>query len=918
MLSSKTKRLLSALAILSVLAAAVCGWLGSSIHPAHLLSTVSDGERVWALDQRKDSYRFYRTDATGALHAQIETPAQSGNTYVSYGDLLLDGGIVYVLGRTASIAGDLILSETVYRCNFEKRRLDAIWQLPVNDARKDTNLAPQIHDGVLFCVWSDYTGKTATARLLQASEGQALKDTKGVSFDIGVGFTDFFAAESGAFAFTTPAGEVYALFPDEKEAKRLWPAGSGGQPIILFANDGENRIYVGGATGVVSVIDLDGSRRAVAAPYATNDTAFFEGLDGVAYQPDGGFTAASANGTALTLYPAEGDMVTLSQFTAPSGRVALWAILGFLGVWAAAALLALLARLFLVLTHGKIPIVTKLLAAFLPILILSLLIMNALVTQIFTRQLVDGQYERLYLLTSQQTATLNAAYVRDMDMSQAFDSVYFYELRAALNVLPDQGAVYSSGGQADADAQQVYNSNYFWLFKLEDGNLVSLICEQDYIGVPVEAMYAPEIVQSFYDAVDTQKSIRADFRDTFGSWTVLLTPVLDNRGDVVGVIETGDTRQSLDYAVAQGAKRLTALNLIVLAGLALLLSGVLVYSLGPLKTLKERVGQISDGNLGVQAPERGNDEVSEITRVFNAMSRNVEFRDKELRATSDGFSRFVPARVFDLLEKPSVIDVHLADQTSVDATVLNCSMDAFDELARQLRSKEMFRLINQVLARLVPVVDETGGLVDRFDRAGLLAIYTGGAEQALNAAVTLCQRVRSSHLEDAENTQTDFHVALSAGPAMIGIVGANQRLEAMTISENTNFTAFLRPLARKYGAAILLSGSAAARIENFAHRYHARTLGFVYLRAQERLERLYDVYDGDDEATRRRKDETRESFEKGVALYCSRQYYDARLLFIEVLKQHRGDEAAKQYLYLCDTRYRQEVEDNAPIYMETY
>ena len=126
--------------------------------------------------------------------------------------------------------------------------------------------------------------------------------------------------------------------------------------------------------------------------------------------------------------------------------------------------------------------------------------------------------------------------------------------------------------------------------------------------------------------------------------------------------------------------------------LAALLSAVIAISLHPLGILKKRVQDISDGHLGVQAPAKGRDEVGEITRVFNTMSRNVEFRDKEIRLTSEGYSRFVPDRVFGLLEKSSVIDVRLEDQTSVEATVLNCSVGAFDDIARSLRSREMFRL----------------------------------------------------------------------------------------------------------------------------------------------------------------------------------------------------------------------------------
>lgn len=913
MLSGKTKRLLTAIALLSLAVAALCGWWGSSLLLEHVIAAVSDGDAVYGIDQGADQFRFFQTDGTGTVRGEIRRNVRDGGSYRTYDCLTVDGDTVYVLERLADIQSDLIQSETVYRCDFARGRLERMWELPVVDSSMDSNFAVQVRDGVLTFFQADYTGRWATGRLLTMGEDGQAEELCSFDYDIGVGFTHFYAAASGAVAFTTPAGAIWGL-NGEGEPEQRFPTSGDSFSMALLGSDGGDVLCAVGSDGKAYGLDLSGRGGAELLFDCGERGVPLSGMTALSLGEEGSFTAVLSGGKALGLFRDTGDVV-LERLSARPGQILLHAALGLLGTWAAAVVLYLLRALFLFLTRGKVPIVTKLLAAFLPILVASLLLMNYLVTGIFQRELVDGQYERLYLLTSQQTATLNANYIKDVDPAAPFDNVYFYEIRAALNVLPGQGTIRDPASEG---TQEVYNSNYFWLYKLVDGQLRSLICEQDYVNVPVENRYSAPVAELFYEAAETGQTIRTGFTDRLGDWTILLTPVTDEAGNVVAVIETGDTRQSLDYAVEQGARQLTVLNLSVLAVLAALLSGVIAYSLHPLGILRQRVQEISDGKLGVQAPVRGNDEVSEITRTFNAMSTNVAFRDKEIRLTSEGYSRFVPARVFGLLEKSSIIDVRLEDQTSVEATVLNCSVGAFDQIARDLRSKEMFRLINQVLARLVPVVDGSGGLVDRFDRAGLLAIYTQQPDRALDAAISLCQTLRSARLEEAEGRELDFHVTLSAGPAMIGIVGAEKRLEAMTISEHTSFTRFLQPLAGEYGAAVLMTGSAAGLISEFDGRYHARTIGFVRMKTLDRLERLYDVYDGDEETTRRLKEETREQFEKGVALFCSHQYYEARLLFIEVLKKHRRDKAAKNYLYLCDTYYRQQNGGEHPVWLETY
>lgn len=913
MLPAKTKRALLILVILSLAGAALLGWWGLSTPLRHVIAVLPAGDTVYGIDQGEREYRFFQADASGKILAQFSRPVRTGESYRTYDCLTRDGDAVYVLERLADIQSDLIQAETVYRWDVGRGRLEAVWQLPVDDPSMDNNFAVQVRDGVLTFFQADYTGRQAAGRLMTLDETGTAAELLAFDYDIGVGFTDFYAAACGTVAFTTPAGAVWTV-DSQGEAQQVFPRSDQVFPVALFGSDGGDRICLVGTDGTVYGLDLSAGGEMEELFDCQERGVPLEGLTGLALGEEGSFAAILSGGGQVGIFRDTGDAV-LSRLLSPPARIVLRALLGFAAVWAAGAVIYALRRFFLFLTRGKVPIVTKLLAAFLPILVVSLVLMNAMVTAIFQKELVDGQYERLYLLTSQQTATLNDSYIEDVDPANPFENVYFYEIRAALNLLPGQGTLVDTAAQEE---QQVYHATYFWLYKLVDGQLVSLVCEQDYVNVPVESRYSADVAEQFYRAAQTGECIRTGFTDSLGDWTVLLTPVTDESGSVVAVIETGDTRQSLDYAVEQGARRLALLNLGVLAVLAALLSAVIAISLHPLGLLRRKVEEIRDGKLGVQAPVHGHDEVSAITRAFNDMSTNVAFRDREIRMTSDGYSRFVPSRVFRLLEKSSVIDVRLEDQTSVEATVLNCSVGAFDQIARGLRSQEMFRLINQVLARLVPVVDGSGGLVDRFDRAGLLAIYTEQPDRALDAAVSLCQTLRAQQFAETGGRELDFHVTLSAGAAMIGIVGAAERLEAMTISEHTSFTRFLQPLAAEYGAAVLMTGSAAGLIPDFDRRYHARTIGFVRMKTLDRLERLYDVFDGDGETTRRLKEETREQFEKGVALFCSHQYYEARLLFIEVLKKHRRDRAAKNYLYLCDTYYRQSDGGEHPVWLETY
>lgn len=115
-----------------------------------------------------------------------------------------------------------------------------------------------------------------------------------------------------------------------------------------------------------------------------------------------------------------------------------------------------------------------------------------------------------------------------------------------------------------------------------------------------------------------------------------------------------------------------------------------------------------------------------------------------------------------------------------------------------------------------------------------------------------------------------------------------------------------------------MTGTAVGRIPNFDSRYHARILGMIHVSATDSLEKIYDVYDGDDEALREIKEYTKQSFEDGVKHFMAKRFYEARRCFVEVLKVSQGDYAAREYLYLCNKYYMKEDTSEINVYIEDF
>ena len=698
--------------------------------------------------------------------------------------------------------------------------------------------------------------------------------------------------------------------------------------LVNLSSDGKNTVYYQDLTqnGLYGLELPDGAFKTVVPNWLELNSAggaYIEPYDlkNLRFRDDHNFSATlfRSRGDAVLTVFTEGSFQTIAEFANPVGGVALKAALYFLGFMLFFLLVYVLKEIFLIFTQGKIPIVAKMIAVFIPVVAVGLLLTQAFMNSALTQRMIDDQYQELYLISRQQIGAIDPAQLAELDLDDPYGELYYYELRRILTELPAASEIYTQDGRP---AQEVHHFGYHWLHKVAQNQLVSLFCEQYYVNVPIDYWYDRNTTQMYYQAALTGQILRGEFRDVAGEWMVLAIPIANENQETVAVLETGITKTALAYAVAQQTGRVRNVFTVVLLVLILLLCGILIRSLGPLKELRERVQEIINGRLGVQTTVRGRDEVAEIGRAFNQMSASVEYHVNELNSLNDGYFRFVPSKMFQILRKSSVIDVRLGDQIQGALTILYFNVVDFDKIARGLTGEGMFAQINLLFSNLIPVVNENGGVVDKFVDAGLVAFYTNGSEQALNTAVSVCQTIdligELQEQEPERGPGIRIACGLSHGPVMIGIVGHEERMAATTISEHTNLSGFLRRIAPKYGSRVLTTASVINNVEGFAQKFNARYVGFLRIQASGVTEKLYDIFDGDQEETKTFKKQTKDLFEKGVDLYCAKEFYEARLVFIEVLKRFRGDGAAKEYLYRCDQYYQLADAANVDVAIETF
>ena len=419
-------------------------------------------------------------------------------------------------------------------------------------------------------------------------------------------------------------------------------------------------------------------------------------------------------------------------------------------------------------------------------------------------------------------------------------------------------------------------------------------------------------------ALDITTTQQGDIVQTLAS---AYAPIFDSENRVIAFVGVDVNMTDVETYVQNASVEIIKYILyITIVCFAVLLFIVQISILSPIKKLNLAAENLANGKYDERIIVSGRDEISATTTVFNRMSENIKGHVNEINSINAAYHKYVPSQFFNLLKKERVTEVKLGNQKQQELSVLDFNIVGFEQQIRKMNSEEMFAYINSNLQEVLPEVAEQEGMVEDFHEGGFTALYLNQCEKALDSAISISQRIHKMNQKNLENGKAsiEFGMGIAYGAVMVGIVGHDSRMAAISISHQTEIARFLQKLAPKYYSSILITGTAAAQIPKFFEQYHARVIGYVWNTFLGQIEKVYDVYDGDKEEDKRKKDNTKEIFEKGVNLYCAKQFYEARNCFIEVLKQFRRDSAAREYLFLCNQYYQMDNVADIEIYIEKF
>ena len=227
----------------------------------------------------------------------------------------------------------------------------------------------------------------------------------------------------------------------------------------------------------------------------------------------------------------------------------------------------------------------------------------------------------------------------------------------------------------------------------------------------------------------------------------------------------------------------------------------------PIAAVRRAMAQVEEGLYDTRVPVDDGSEVGLLEAGFNSMAAGLEERER-LR---DLFGRHVGREVAEAaLARDG--EVELGGELREVAVVF---VDVIDStgLAMRRRPHEVVDLLNRFFSIVVETIEENCGWVNKFEGDAALCVFGApsarpdAAGDALRAARALDERLAGTL------AGLSAGIGVSAGPAVAGNIGAQERFEYTVIGDPVNEAARLCELAKQRPERLLASHAVLRRAD---------------------------------------------------------------------------------------------------------
>lgn len=255
----------------------------------------------------------------------------------------------------------------------------------------------------------------------------------------------------------------------------------------------------------------------------------------------------------------------------------------------------------------------------------------------------------------------------------------------------------------------------------------------------------------------------------------------------------------------------------------------------PLTELTIYITRFVDSNFTLETQNpivKTSDEIGKLTENFKVLKdevitrlkffkQKVDERTQELAdanaqlvRVNEANSRFVPQAFLHFLGKNSIEEVRLGDQIEQEMTIMFTDIRSFTQISEGLTPQENFDFINNYLNRVVPLIQENHGFIDKYIGDSIMALFPDSPYRALQAAIRFDEVLQAFNEDQTRigRPAIQVGVGIHTGRLILGTIGHNDRLETTVISDAVNIASRVEGLTKHYKAKIIATSTAVEQL----------------------------------------------------------------------------------------------------------
>lgn len=244
-----------------------------------------------------------------------------------------------------------------------------------------------------------------------------------------------------------------------------------------------------------------------------------------------------------------------------------------------------------------------------------------------------------------------------------------------------------------------------------------------------------------------------------------------------------------------------------LAGFWVVLAGAVAAMVTrPLRTLVDATLRVRDGDMSVQVPLVGRDEIAQFAGAFNGMVTGLAERDRVKQL----FGRYLTTQVSETILKNG--DAAIAGQRK-RVTILFADIRDFTTISERLTPEQVVEMLNDYFSEMVDAVFEFGGVLDKFIGDGMLAVFgslddkSDHARRAVQCALRMKARLAKINGERQVRGEPPINIGIGihTDEVVVGNIGSRKRMEYTVIGDGVNTCSRVESMNKQLNTTMLIT-----------------------------------------------------------------------------------------------------------------